>query len=569
MAEHVLRESRGVHPIPEMIERSVAEFSERVALQAKQGDTYRRITYRELKELVDALAAGLVHLGLGPDDRVAILGENRPEWAVAYLAIQRFGGTAVPLDVLLTAQEIEPLLLDSEARIVLTSGRFVSMLSEMGEQIPELRVVSMDPTDEAETMTFDDLLAGGRANPAAFSPSSLDDLAALIYTSGTTGRPKGVMLTHRNIVSDIDGSYRLIGIDPEDVFLSVLPLHHTFECTAGFLVPLCYGATITYARSLASRDLLADIRETGVTLMLGVPLLYEKMYAGLQRNIRQKPPLTRVLFRTFLGVVKGTRVLFRVRLGGTVFRGLREKAGLNSVRLMISGGAALSPKIAGAFNHLGLRLLQGYGLTETSPVLSINPPDRPRHRSVGVPIPGAEVKILDPDEEGIGEIAAKGDIVMAGYYQNPEATSEVIVDGWLSTGDSGRIDKDGYLYISGRLKNVIVTRGGKNVYPEEIENVLNRSPYILESMVYGADVLGGRDEEIRAIIVPDYEYLSQRADEQGQAFSDEEIESLVRNEAAEHCSEIAEYKRVRQVEIRKEEFPKTSTRKIKRYMVDT
>lgn len=301
--------------------------------------------------------------------------------------------------------------------------------------------------------------------------------------------------------------------------------------------------------------------------MLGVPLLFEKMYAGLQRNIRQKPPLTRVLFRTFLGVVKGTRMLFRARIGGTVFRGLREKAGLNSIRLMISGGAALSPKIAQAFNHLGLRLFQGYGLTETSPVLAINPPYRSRHRSVGVPIPGAEVRILDPDTEGIGEIAAKGDCVMAGYYRNPEATSEAIEDGWLRTGDSGWIDKEGYLYISGRLKNVIVTRGGKNVYPEEIENVLNRSPYILESMVYSAENAEGGDEEIRAMVVPDYEYISQLADEQGRTFSDEEIEALVQGEVVKSCSEIAEYKRIRQVKIRSEEFPKTSTRKIKRHMV--
>lgn len=569
MAERILRESRGIHPIPEMLARSAEKFSEHVALQVRRGDTYGRITYRELKERTNALAAGLVHLGLGPDDRIAILGENRPEWAITYLGILRLGGTVVPLDVLLKTQEIEPLLRDSEARTILASGRFVSMLSEMKDGIPELRVISMDPSDAPEVLAFEDLLARGRANPAAFTSSSLDDLAALIYTSGTTGRPKGVMLTHRNIVSDMDAAYRLIGIDPEDVFLSVLPLHHTFECTAGFLIPLYCGATITYARSLRSRDLLADIRETGVTVMLGVPLLYEKMHAGLQRNIRQKPAFTRALFRTFLGVVKGTRALFRVRIGGTVFRGLREKAGLSSVRLMISGGAALSPKTAEAFNHLGLRLIQGYGLTETSPVLSINPPDRPKHRSVGVPVPDVEVRILDPDEEGIGEIAAKGDIVMKGYYRDPEATSKAIVDGWLRTGDSGWIDRAGYLYVSGRLKNIIVTRGGKNVYPEEIENVINRSPYILESMVYGAHLGEGKGEEIRAMVVPDHEYLSQRADERGQAFSDEEIEGLVRKEVAEHCSEIAEYNRVRQVEIRREEFPKTSTRKIKRHMVNT
>jgi long-chain acyl-CoA synthetase len=294
--------------------------------------------------------------------------------------------------------------------------------------------------------------------------------------------------------------------------------------------------------------------------------LFEKILAGVYRGVAKKPFFTRTLFRTMLGTVRGVRRTFGWKWGSTLFHGLREKAGLDSIRIMISGAAALPPHVAYDFNDLGLMLMQGYGLTEASPVLTVNPIDRAKMASVGLPIPGVELRILDPDEEGIGHVAARGDMVMRGYYRNPGATAETLRDGWLYTGDSGRIDEEGYLYITGRLKNVIVTRGGKNVYPEEVEQVLGKSPFILELLVRGVPMADGGGEEVEAIVVPDYEYFDQYAQHRGTPLAEGEVEMILKREVALACADMADYKRVKRFQIREEEFPKTSTRKIKRFL---
>jgi long-chain acyl-CoA synthetase len=519
-------------------------------------------------ERVQLLACGLARLGVQPKDRVGVWGENRPEWAISYIGILTCGATVVPLDALLKGREIRHILEDSETKVVIVSGKFVPDILEVVDTVAGIgQVVSMDDDVTYDrVLKWSQIIEDGRAHKQSFPKPSLEDLAALIYTSGTTGKSKGVMLSQRNIMADVSSSYQVIHYDETDNFVSVLPLHHTFECTGGFLVPIYGGATITYARSLKSRDIIEDIKQTKATVMLGVPLLFEKMYQGVMRAIAKKPLVTRVLFRTSLGIVKSARALFKARIGGKVFHGLREKAGLSSLRLMVSGGAPLPPYIAEGFNELGFHLFQGYGLTETSPVLTVNPEHRPIHASVGQAIPGVELKIIDPDENGIGEIAARGDVVMMGYYNNPQATNEVFRDGWLLTGDSGRIDEEGYLYITGRLKNVIVTPAGKNIYPEEVEEVLNQSPYILESLVFGETVRNGQGEDVHAVIVPDYEYFDGVAEERGKEFSSREIEETIRGEVVRLCKTCADYKRVKDFQIREEEFEKTSTKKIKRFL---
>jgi long-chain acyl-CoA synthetase len=301
--------------------------------------------------------------------------------------------------------------------------------------------------------------------------------------------------------------------------------------------------------------------------LLGVPLLYVKLHAGILRGVSQKPLPVRAMFRGMMGMVKGLRAGLGLRVGRTVFRGLREKAGLGTMRLFICGGAPLPSSIPQGFEDLGISFVQGYGLTETSPVLTVNPAERPRHDSVGVPVPGAEVRIDGEGPDGVGEIVARGEIVMRGYYHQPEMTAEVLRDGWFHTGDLGRFDSDGYLYISGRLKNVIVTRGGKNVYPEEIEAALNASPLVLESLVYGIPEEDGGGEEIGAILVPDREQFEQMGAARGASYAWEEMEAAAREAVRALNGQMADYKRIRSLVVREEELPKTSTRKVRRFEI--
>lgn len=553
--------------IPELLNRSVALFGDQMALYAHDGEKFQGITYSELGERIKSFARGLVGMGMEKGDKVALISENRPGWGTAYLGIVSANGIAVPLDSALKPSELRHILRESQARIVVASTKYLPDMEEALTEISSLqKIVSMDNDEKENVVPSYKVLEDGKESSGELSYPDPDDLACLIFTSGTTGSSKGVMLTHGNIVSDIWGIFQVLDVYPEDKFLSVLPLHHTFECTCGFLVPLAAGAGIYYARSLKSKQLIEDIKETKTTLMVGVPLLFEKMVNSLRKGIKKKSPVTRTLFQTSLSLSGTGRKIFGLNLGKVLFRGLREKAGLSTLRLMVCGGAPLSPEIPEFFDLLGIRFLQGYGLTETSPVLTVNPFKRPKYSSVGPAIAGAEIKIIEPDQNGIGEIAARGEMVMKGYYRNEKATAETFTDDWFLTGDSGWVDKDGYFYVTGRKKDMIVTRAGKNIYPEELEYQLNKSPFILESLVLGRRVGKGKGEEPYAIVVPDYEYFDQVAEQEKTEFDEKKIEQTVKKEISKCCSEVADYKRIKGFEIREEEFEKTSTRKIKRYL---
>ena len=552
--------------IPQMLEQSRRVYGSRVAMKYFDGDSFRDITYDGFYKLVMQAAAALVHAGIGPDDKVAILSENRPAWGATYFATLFLNAVNVPLDALLKPPEWNYIIRNSGAKVVVTSNKFYPDVEPFRDSIESLdRIILMDyGNGSAEYLLAD-------SSPAELWPPDvpLDTLAAILYTSGTTGLAKGVMLSHGNITGDIRAMTQAIILYPTDNFISILPIHHTFECTCGFLTPLSNGAAISYARGLASKLIVEDIKSNQATLLLGVPLVFEKMFAGISRAIGKKPPLTRAVFRSTYGLAKFLKKTIHVEAGGRLFQGLREKAGLASLRLMVAGGAPMAPDIAEAFNCLGLRLIQGYGLTESSPVLTFNPLDKYRNNSIGKAIPGAEIRIVDKDSFGIGELVARGPMVMQGYYKNDAATADAIIDGWLHTGDLGHVDKDGYFYITGRKKNLIVTPGGKNVYPEEVEIVLNASPYILESLVLGRpNAASGGGEEIEAIIVPDLEYFSARADEKAITLTEEYIGKTIRLEVSRQCEQLADYKRVKYVILRDEDFEKTSTRKIKRYLYE-
>jgi len=550
--------------IPKMLKRSAGIYSNSVALSAWKDGKFYSFNYAELESKVNLFGKGLNSLGINKGDKVGLLSENRPEWGIAYLGILSSGGIVVPLDPLLKCSELGVLIKDSGMKGLITSGKFIAEIFQTTKKIPDFEfLICIDEKKEKGIFSFSEVSGKGNENKSELPEVLPDDVAVIIYTSGTTGKSKGVMLTHKNILSDVWGTKEALELFPEDNFLSVLPLHHTLECTAGLLIPLSGGSRVTYARSMKSKEILEDIKNAGVTLLIGVPLLYEKLFTGLRKNIQKKSFLTRTSFKLCFNFVKIFKKLTGINLGRFIFKNLREKAGLSCIRMLISGAAPLPAMIPECFDLLGIKFLQGYGLTETSPVLTLNPYNKPRYSSVGKSIPGAELKILEPNKDGVGEILAKGDMVMKGYYNNPQETDKILKDGWLHTGDLGWKDKDGYFYIAGRKKNVIVSSAGKNIYPEEIENQLLQSPCILETLVLGRKVSKGV-EEVEAIIVPNYEYIQQISKDQTR--DEEKIRLLIKDEIAKCCEGIADYKRVKHFQIRKEEFEKTSTRKIKRFL---
>ncbi|MDP7237026.1 MAG: AMP-dependent synthetase/ligase [Candidatus Latescibacteria bacterium] len=535
-----------------LIERLRDNHPDVVAFRIKRDGDYVEFTRGEVAQRAAVLGAHLASLGVQPGDRVGLLSDNQPEWGMAYLSIVGHGMTAVPIDRLLKPGEYQRILVDSGARAIIVSGGFIEDVRKIKDSLPNLEhILHLEDTVHQEQ--------NGVAPDYVADP---DDLAVLIYTSGTTGQPKGVMLSHKNIMTNVVSCTQSISFSRGDNFLSVLPMHHTFECTAGFLAPIYEGAAVTYVGSLKSRDIIDTMRDTQATIMLAVPLLYEKMHAGILRKIKTQPPHLKTILNLSMSVVKVAEK-FNKKIGRAVFRSLREKGGFGSIRFFISGAAALPPEVAQGFERLGMVILQGYGLTEASPVVSVNRFDSPKHDSVGRLISGVEVKVLNPDETGGGELMVRGDNVMLGYYKNTEATAEVLKDGWLYTGDSGWVDEDGHIHIAGRLKNVIVTKAGKNIYPEEIEGELLLSPYIAEVLVFGAVKASSGEEYVKAIVVPDYKYLEQENMDTDEAF----LTALLDKEIRERCANLADYKRVKEFELRKEEFPKTSTRKIKRFLL--
>ncbi len=553
--------------IPQMVERSAGLYSGRPALTAREKDGDRTISYGQLLREVKAVARGLLSLGLKKGDRVAILGPNSPEWAKAYLAGGFAGCINVPIDSLLSDNEKQQLIAKADVKAAFVAPRFLDVLQDLPRGFPSPKfIISLEwPSVDRgpDVMSMDELMARAGELKRQELPRVLrEDIAAIIFTSGTTGVPKGVMLTHWNIVSDCMACSMAVDIGQER-FLSVLPMHHTFECTAGFLLPIYCGCHITYARSLKSRYIMEDLRSCRATVMLGVPLLFQKMKEGIERAVEKAPTARRLMFKTMWKMVLAAERAGNPHLGKVLFRSVRKKAGLDTIRYFVSGGAALPPFVSTFFRRFGLDIIQGYGLTESSPVLTINPLDRPKNESVGLPLPGTEVKVVDADSQGVGELAFRGPMIMKGYVNDPEATRQVLdEEGWLYTGDLGLVDVEGYVHICGRAKNVIVTSAGKNVYPEEIEALLNRSDIILESMVYGKQVESG-GEEVCAVIVPDFEVLAQRGKK---ALDDKVLATMVDREVRKVNRLLAPYKRIKSFHIINEELPKTSTKKIKRHL---
>lgn len=524
---------------------------------AAAGETGEKLTYAGLARAIGKVALALREAGLSEGGRVALMSESRPLWGAAYLGVLAEGGVCVPIDPAAHMAEVKEILHHSGARIVLCSGRTEptarDALDELKRTIPLIRMGALGTG-------LDDARDAGLPKPQ--DPGRE---AVIIYTSGTTGRPKAVRLSHRNIVSNVRSMTEAIEVGEGDSFLSVLPLNHTFECTAGLLLPLSTGASVSYARSFRPRDLREALLTTRPTVMLGVPLLYEKILSGMHRAIRRAPVPQRVAGTLLLVVSDVARRAAGPKAARAVAGPLREKAGLDRVRYLISGAAALSPSVHRGFECLGVTMLQGYGLTEASPVVAVNPPHGPRAGTVGLPLPGVEIQIESPDQDGVGEILVRGQNVMLGYFGDDEATAEVMSDGWLKTGDLGLVGPDGHLRLAGRRKSVIVTSAGKNVYPEEVEETLLSSRFILEAVVVGRSPGQGRGEQPWAIIFPDREQIGTYLSSDPMELGPEQVQSVIKGEVKRLAEGMADHKRVRGFTLRDEEFPKTSTNKIKRY----
>jgi long-chain acyl-CoA synthetase len=488
---------------------------------------------------------------------VALTGKNSPEWAVSYLAIHFAGGVVVPIDYQLKTEEIDLLLKTSGARLLFVDEEkherytqnpgvltdIVSLKKGIGNYVYDLDGPEADIEQPQET-----------------------DLAAILFTSGTTGVPKGVMLTHANFLADNYLAQSHLVLFPSDVFYALLPIHHAYSMTV-FIVVMAVGAELVFGKRMVTKAILKDLKEAKITIFLGVPMLFNKLLAGIMRGIKEKGPLAFALVTIMMGISGFIKKTFKINPGKKMFHFILEQASLTTVRTCICGGGPLAASVFRKYNQLGINIIQGYGLTETSPIINLNPIEHYKEASVGKVIPQVDMKVLNPDERGVGEIIVKGPVIMKGYYEMPEETAAAFTeDGYLKTGDLGYLDSENYLYLTGRAKNTIVTEGGKNVYPEEIENEFQLFEEIEQILVRGF-VLDKRmkTEGIEGLVYPNPEFFKGPPGNEGKtAALKEEIKARIDKIIAEVNQRLLPYQRIVRVQILDEPMEMTTTKKIKR-----
>lgn len=560
------KESRPITDIRDMILSSTALYPDNVAFYEKEnkGAPYGKTTYREMTEKMNALGTALVDLGL-KDKRIAIIGANSSRWALSYLATVCGTGVVVPLDKELPAETLEEFITQAQVSAVIFDRKYEEMFRSIKEKNTNMLAVliNMDAAeDSAISLSWNGLVERGRKLIAKgdrrFLDAEIDTdvMSVLLFTSGTTGRSKGVMLSQKNLASDIMLAPTILKVNSYDIFFSVLPVHHTYECTCGFMMPLYKGAAIAYCEGL--KYITKNLEEIKPTMFLGVPAIFEKLYKKIWQNVRKKGKENTL--KKVIGINNKTKKV-GINIGKIFFKDILAVFG-GRMRIMICGGAAISPEVLDGIRDFGINAVQGYGLTECAPLAALNPDTAPVASSIGIEFPGIKLEVQDVNEEGIGEICVKGPNVMMGYYQMPEETAEVVQDGWFHTGDLGYIDEQGYAYITGRKKNVIITKNGENVYPEEVEYTLNLSPIIEESMVYQTEAENKNDTIIAASIVLDMEGVEEFY---GEDMSDEELENLVWEVVDKYNAINPVYKQIRKINVRKAELKKNTSKKIIRF----
>jgi long-chain acyl-CoA synthetase len=551
--------------IQDMVLRSARVYGQKTALEDLKETPVPRLTYTSLLSSVLKLGAALRHLGVTERSHIAIMGENRAQWGLSYLTCMCFNYVVVPIDRNLPINDVLNILHESDTVAVIYSETFEPVLNERRSSMRKLKwCINMDlPAERDGSLSMHEMME----NSPGCAPGDMpridpEEMAEIIFTSGSLGRAKAVMLSQRNLAANLMSMVQMLFIYPEDRFLSVLPMHHTYECTCGMLCPLYTGASVHYARSL--KTVVDDLQLSKATLLLGVPLLFDKMFKRIHKSIQEKK-VTSLLIKP---LIRASDILERIGWKSCkrqIFHEIHDRFG-GSIRLFIAGGAAADPMVANGLREFGFTFVQGYGLTETSPILTLNTPDHFKDDAAGVPLPGVTLKINAPNDQGVGEVWAKGPNVMLGYYRNEQATRDTFEGEWFKTGDLGFRDADGFLHISGRQKNVIISRSGENVYPEELEDLLRRSPYVQESMIYG-EPDEKHDEIIAAQIVPDAEAFIELAETRGIGITEELMKEVLGREVGKVNTEVAAFKQIRKFTIRDREFEKTTTQKVKRYLV--
>jgi len=515
----------------------------------KEGE-YARLGYRDLYLSSLRLKSTLAGMGFKPGDRIALYGENSINWVISYLSIHFLGAVIVPLDSLFGAAEIINFLNFSGSKGIITARAYAEKLREepaiITSGIPLLPMESLigEPADYMSS------------EPHTTAP---DDLMAILFTSGTTGIPKGVQLTSDNVFSTVNAILKSVDVTEDDNVLNILPLHHGYSSIVALLSPLFAGATVTFSESLKSGDLLSAVRETGVTIFPGVPRLFEILYNEIEKRADRLPFPQWFIFRGLRKVSEFGWKRLGLRMGNIFFRQIHKPFG-RRLRFFTSGGARLDPEIMGGFLTLGFRMAEGYGLTETTAVSSLTSPYKPVPGSVGRPLPGVSIKIDSPDAEGVGEVCIKGPNITPGYYKNEHATRELFRDGWLRSGDLGRIDLVGNLYITGRAKDVIVLPSGKNIYPEDVENLYKESPLIRELCIIPVKTPAGVLTGLRVVVVPEMKEMHER----GIFTVGERIRSIISMKG----SSLPSYMRISDVVVFNGELPKTRLGKFKRNEIE-
>lgn len=580
------KDIRNIVTLKDMLSSSVGLFGDNPAfwVKEKKGASYKSISYKLLENDVKAIGTMLAQMGVGK--KIAVMGQGSYEWICTYIAIVNSGNIAVPIDKELSGAEIENLLKASECDTVFcTKGDCKKLYDIKGVENLIVMEIYGDRTDETANPVYTvkdfsrlkdkmqnsnvtlwkDLLLEGeellKNGDTSFESIEIDPdaMTVILFTSGTTGIPKGVVLSHRNITSNIMDVCRVCHVKASDKTLSLLPIHHTYECTLGMLLILYRGASTAFCEGM--KYIPQNMKEAENTIIIVVPRVLEMLHGRISKSVKKQGK--EKLFRNMLNFNRRLKRL-HINAGRKIFKSVIDEMG-GKLRIVITGAAAISPQIYRDFEDMGLTILQGYGMTECTPLISGTPQkaERERYRkagSVGVTVSTGETKVINKDESGIGEILYRGPNVMKGYYNMPEATAEVIdEEGWLHTGDLGFIDPQGWIYLTGRVKNVIVTATGENVYPEEIEEFVNQNEFIEDSMVFPHKTTEGENVGIQ--ILPAMEPLSEKF---GYEPNEEELNTFFKDLINELNQDLSVYKRIRDVFVRKEDFIRTTTKKIKR-----
>ncbi len=565
--KYEIYQTKEYYNLKEVLANAFENYPENIAFKIKNHNaeniTYREIKYKEFEKEINSLGTALIDMGM-KNKRIAVIGKNRYEWILSYVAVVNGTGIVVPLDKGLPDEEIRSSLERSKTDCVIFAKDYIDCMKKIKEENTTQieKFICMDELSEAEKkegfIYLGDLLENGKklleAGNKEFVNAEIDNnkMSVILFTSGTTSKSKAVALSHRNIASNIEAMNKVEGIRSTDVNMAFLPLHHTFGCT-GILLFLNHGCTNVFCDGI--RHIQSNLKEYKVSVFVCVPLLIEAMYKKIEKEI-EKQGKTK-LIKVATGV-SNSLLKVGIDVRRKLFKDIINNLGGN-LRLIISGASALDKKVAKAFNDFGILTIQGYGLTETSPVLAAENENCIKYGSIGLSMPGVTLKIDNPNEQGIGELIAKGPNVMLGYYENQEATDEVIKDGWFHTGDLARQDKDGYFFITGRMKNVIVLKNGKNIYPEELETLIEKLPYVEESMVFGYP----KDDDlvVSVKIVYNKDYVKQNFGD----ISEEELYNKIWTDVKLINQELTNYKHIKKLIISDEPMIKTTTAKIKRF----